>query len=62
MTNTQLGLLTGLVLGIAAIIGGFSAFIIVAVLGAVGLIVGRAIDGKLDVSNLNSLLGRGRDQ
>jgi hypothetical protein len=57
MTSTQLGLLTGLALGLAAAFGGFGAFLVVLVLGAVGLLVGRALDGKLDVSQLT-----GRDR
>ncbi|WP_166462529.1 hypothetical protein [Amycolatopsis acidicola] len=57
MTPTVLGLLTGLVLGVAAAFGGFTAFIVVAVLGALGLLAGRAIEGKLDLSQL---LGRDR--
>jgi nitrate/nitrite transporter NarK len=52
MTPTVLGLLTGLVLGIAAAFGGFGAFLVVAVLGALGLLAGRALEGKLDLSQL----------
>jgi hypothetical protein len=59
MNATQTGLLTGLVLGVAGAFGGLGAFLIVLVLGALGLLVGRALDGQLD---LNALLGRGRDR
>lgn len=59
MNATQTGLLTGLVLGLAGAFGGFDAFLIVLVLGAIGLLVGRALDGRLD---LNVLFGRGRDR
>lgn len=59
MNSSQLGLLTGLILGIAGAFGGFSAFVIVLVLGAIGFVVGRVIDGQLDVS---AVLGRGRDR
>ena len=59
MNATQTGLLAGLVLGLAGAFGGLGAFLIVLVLGAIGLFVGRALDGKLD---LNALLGRGRDR
>jgi hypothetical protein len=59
MNATQTGLITGLVLGIAGAFGGFNAFLIVLVLGALGLLVGRVLDGRLD---LNALLGRGRDR
>lgn len=55
MSTTAMGLLTGLVLGWAAAFGGFSEFLIVAVFGAIGLLVARVIDGKLD---LGALTGR----
>ncbi|MEU3302041.1 hypothetical protein ABZ729_19720 [Streptomyces sp. NPDC006678] len=58
MTSTQMGLLTGLVLGLAAAFGGFDAFLIVLVLGTVGLLVGRYLDGKLDLAQFT---GRDRD-
>lgn len=57
VSNTVLGLLVGLVLGVVAAFGGFVAFLIVLVLGAVGLVVGRVLDGQLD---LDGLTGRGR--
>ncbi|GAA1672221.1 hypothetical protein [Fodinicola feengrottensis] len=57
MTTTQLGLLTGLLLGIAAAFGGFGAFLLVLVLGAIGLLIGRYLDGKLDLSQFT-----GRDR
>jgi hypothetical protein len=57
MNFTTLGLLTGLTLGVTAAFGGFGAFLIVLVLAAVGLVVGRVLDGKLDLSQLT---GRGR--
>ena len=59
MNATQTGLLAGLALGLAGAFGGLGAFLIVLVLGAIGLIVGRILDGQLD---LNVLLGRGRDR
>jgi 4-amino-4-deoxy-L-arabinose transferase-like glycosyltransferase len=57
MTATHLGLLTGLALGLAAAFGGFGAFVVVLVLAAIGLLVGRVLDGKLDLSQLT-----GRDR
>jgi hypothetical protein len=59
MNATQTGLLAGLALGLAGAFGGLGAFLIVLVLGAIGLIIGRVLDGQLD---LNALLGRGRDR
>jgi hypothetical protein len=57
MTASHLGLLTGIALGMAAAFGGFGAFFVVLVLGALGLLVGRYLDGKLDLSQL---VGRDR--
>ena len=54
MQMTSLGLLSGLVLGLAVVLDGFSGFAIVAVLGAIGLIVGRVLDGQLDLSSLTA--------
>lgn len=59
MNATQTGLLAGLILGIAGAFGGFGAFLIVLVLGAIGFAVGRVLDGELDI---NAVLGRGRDR
>jgi len=57
VNHTRTGLLTGLVLGLAAAFGGFGAFLLVLVLGGLGLLVGRFLDGKLDISALS-----GRDR
>jgi hypothetical protein len=57
MNATIIGLLVGLALGFAGAFGGFTAFIIVLFLGIVGLLVGRLLDGQLDLS---SLTGRDR--
>ncbi|MCT2587941.1 hypothetical protein [Actinophytocola gossypii] len=59
MNATTLGLMAGLALGFAGAFGGFGAFLIVLVLAALGLLVGRVLDGKLDVSQLT---GVGRDR
>ena len=50
MSPTALGLLTGLLLGLAWTIDGFSGMAVVALLGAVGFVVGRVIDGELDLT------------
>jgi hypothetical protein len=52
-------LLAGFLLGFAGAFGGLGAFLIVLVLGVIGLIVGRVLDGQLDI---NAVLGRGRDR
>jgi hypothetical protein len=59
MNATLIGLGTGLALGFAAAFGGFLAFVVVLVLGALGLLVGRWLDGKLDLS---ALLGSAKDR
>ncbi len=47
---TTLAVIAGLALGFAGAFGGWSAFVIVLVLGLVGLLVGRVIDGELDLT------------
>jgi uncharacterized membrane protein len=50
--KSSVGLITGLLLGIAAVIGGFSGFLLVLVLGLVGLAVGAQLDGDVDLPSL----------
>jgi hypothetical protein len=59
MNATQTGLLAGLILGTAGYIGGFGAFLVALIVGVIGLVAGRVLDGELD---LGELLGRGRDR
>ncbi|CAN5374462.1 hypothetical protein BH20ACT5_BH20ACT5_02130 [soil metagenome] len=54
MSPSQTGLLSGLALGFAAAFGGFGAFLIVLALGVIGFVVGRVLEGDLD---LGSVLG-----
>jgi hypothetical protein len=58
-TATVIGLIAGLALGFAGAFGGWGAFVIVLVLGAVGLVAGLVIDGQLDLS---VFLGGRRDR
>jgi uncharacterized membrane protein YeaQ/YmgE (transglycosylase-associated protein family) len=58
VTTSTIGLLAGLLLGIAAATGGFVGFLIALVLGVAGYFVGGQYDGELDLSQL---LGRKRD-
>ncbi|MBT2511785.1 hypothetical protein J7I98_39690 [Streptomyces sp. ISL-98] len=51
MSRATVGLLAGMALGFAAYFGGFWAFLLVAALGAVGLAVGRVLEGDLEVSD-----------
>lgn len=52
MTATKTGILIGAVLALTWATVGFWAFVFVAVAMAVGALVGRIVDGKLDISNL----------
>lgn len=58
MTTSTIGLLAGLLLGIAAAAGGFPGFLLALVLGVLGYAIGGHYDGEID---LGALLGRRRD-
>lgn len=59
MSATVSGMAVGAVLAFAALVFGFWGFLLVAVFMAVGLLVGRIVEGKLDVRGLaNALTGR----
>ena len=60
MTSAQIGLIAGMGMGLAAIVGGFPGFLLVAALGAIGLIVGKVVDGEVDLSLVNARKGRDR--
>ncbi|MET9887560.1 DUF2273 domain-containing protein [Streptomyces sp. NPDC006430] len=51
MSAATVGLLAGMALGFAAFFGGFWAFLLVAVLGLVGLVIGRMVQGDLEMSD-----------
>lgn len=51
MNSTALGLIYGLFLGLATAFGGTTEFLLVLVFGAVGLFVGRILDGAIDVTD-----------
>ncbi|MDI2031504.1 hypothetical protein QFW96_22945 [Saccharopolyspora sp. TS4A08] len=59
MNATQTGLISGLILGTAAAVGGFSGFLIALLIGIVGLVIGRILDGELEIGDL---LGRAKDR
>ena len=62
MTSSTLGLVAGLLLGVAAAAGGLWGFIVALLLGAAGYLIGAHRDGELDLTNVAALLrGRGRD-
>ncbi|MFM9919646.1 DUF2273 domain-containing protein [Lacisediminihabitans sp. H27-G8] len=52
MTSTKSGILIGAVLVLTWAIVGFWAFFFVAVAMAIGAVVGRVVDGRLDLSSL----------
>jgi len=58
MTTSTIGLIAGLLLGVAAAAGGFLGFLIALVLGIVGYAAGGQLDGEIDLS---ALVGRRRD-
>ncbi|MER5972976.1 hypothetical protein ABT112_25135 [Streptomyces sp. NPDC002055] len=47
MSTATVGLLAGMALGFAGYFGGFGAFLVVAGLGALGLIIGSFLQGDL---------------
>lgn len=59
MTPTLIGLIAGLALGFAGAFGGIVAFVVVAFVGLVGLLVGRVLEGQVD---LTPYLGGGRER
>ncbi len=58
MSRSTIGLFVGLLLGLVAIFGGFPEFLGVVVFATAGLLVGRSLEGKLDLQDLAPLRGR----
>lgn len=52
MSRSTTALFVGLVLGLTAAFGTFGSFMIVLVFGAIGLVVGLVLDGRVDVAAL----------
>ncbi|MHB9862717.1 hypothetical protein [Streptomyces sp. YIM S03343] len=52
MSLAVVGMIAGMALGFAGYFGGFAAFLLVAALGAVGFVVGRFLEGGLDLGDL----------
>jgi hypothetical protein len=59
VNTTVIGLAVGLALGFAAAFGGFGALAIVVLLGVLGALAGRYLDGQLDLSDLTGARDRG---
>ncbi|MCX4991848.1 hypothetical protein AB0D33_32970 [Streptomyces sp. NPDC048404] len=51
MSLAVIGMIAGMALGFAGYFGGFGAFLLVAALGAVGFVVGRLLEGDLDIGD-----------
>ena len=59
MSTSQFAVIVGIALGVVAVFGGFVSFLIVLLLAAAGLVIGRMLEGKLD---LRSLVGRSTER
>ncbi|MEU9355239.1 hypothetical protein AB0D65_30600 [Streptomyces griseoloalbus] len=51
MNVAVVGMIVGMALGFAGYFGGFGAFLLVAALGAVGFVVGRFLEGDLELGD-----------
>jgi hypothetical protein len=51
MNMAVVGMIAGIALGFAGYFGGFGAFLLVAALGAVGFVVGRLLEGDMDLGD-----------
>ncbi|WP_225752801.1 DUF2273 domain-containing protein [Actinotalea sp. Marseille-Q4924] len=52
MPKSVVGLLTGLLVTIVFLIGGWSGFLLALVLGVLGLAIGAQLDGDVDIPDL----------
>lgn len=60
MNTSQIGAAIGVLIGLVLVFGGWWQALVVVLLGLVGLVVGRIIDGQLDVHDLfGTLFGAG---
>lgn len=60
MSGSVTGLFAGLLLAVAALVGGFNGFLLAFVLGAVGWLVGALLSGEVDASSFRSRSDRSR--
>jgi hypothetical protein len=49
MNRTALATVTGLILGLALVFGNFGDMLVVALLGAIGYVIAKVLNGELDV-------------
>ncbi|HSJ19760.1 MAG TPA: hypothetical protein VK964_04215 [Nocardioidaceae bacterium] len=50
MHPAMIGLISGLLLGLAWVSGGFEGLVVTAALGIIGLVVGRVVAGDVDLN------------
>ncbi|MBZ4321669.1 hypothetical protein [Streptomyces huiliensis] len=62
MSMAVVGLIVGMALGFAGYFGGFGAFLLVAALGVVGFVVGRFLEGDLELGDFLRPRDRDRDR
>ncbi|WP_406175657.1 hypothetical protein [Streptomyces canus] len=62
MSMAVVGMIAGMALGFAGYFGGFGAFLLVAALGAIGFVVGRFLDGDLEIGDLFRTRDERRDR
>lgn len=58
MSLTRTALFVGLIFGVVAAFGTIGQFLLVLLFGVIGLIVGRILEGKIDVAQLLGRDGR----
>jgi hypothetical protein len=56
VTATRFGILVGAILALTWVVLGFWAFLGVAVAMAIGALIGRVIDGKLDLASMVAVI------
>ena len=59
MSTSQFAVIVGIALGVVAVFAGFVSFVIVLLFAAAGLVIGRMLEGKLD---LKALVGRSTER
>jgi hypothetical protein len=57
LSISVIGLFAGLLVGLGIAIDGFSGFLVLVVFGALGFVVGKILEGEIDLSSVFS--GRG---
>jgi hypothetical protein len=62
MSMAVVGMIAGMALGFAGYFGGFGAFLLVAALGAIGFVIGRFLEGDLEVGDLFRTRDERRDR